>query len=295
MRWRSEIRPCPACRGERHTVLGIRGGAAHVDGKGEPATIVRCRSCHLVYTRPTLLPIGNPYAGHAPGDYFHSHETSQRFDMGVAIARQATRHLGRVGTLLEVGCGQGGLLRGARTVGFDVRGVEMTPGFAAQAPADLPIEVAPLEQAETLKRTFDVIVLAAILEHVYDPILCLDRVREALVPGGLVFIDVPNECSLWSKVGNAYMRMRGRRWAVNLSPTFPPYHVIGFCPRSLTRLLDQCGFDTVELIVHRWGNDLPKRPGLVAWAEHQAAELVLSAGQALGMGMGINCWARRRG
>jgi hypothetical protein len=137
------------------------------------------------------------------------------------------------------------------------------------------------------------VLLAAILEHVYDPRLCLERVREALVPGGLVFLDVPNECSLFARVANTYMRARGRDWAVNLSPTFPPFHVVGFCPRSLRAVLEATGFEVVELDTHRWQNELARRPGVWPAVEHLGLGATLTLGAWTGMGAGITCWARR--
>jgi hypothetical protein len=154
------------------------------------------------------------------------------------------------------------------------------------------VEIASVETARSLDRRYDVVLLGAILEHLYDPVACLERVRRALVPGGLVFIDVPNECSLWTRLGNAYMRLRGRDWAVNLSPSFPPFHVVGFCPRSLTYLLRRCGFGLVELRTHRWNNDLPSAYSFWGRIEGWGAQITLGLGARLGMGAGITCWAR---
>jgi SAM-dependent methyltransferase len=165
--------------------------------------------------------------------------------------------------------------------------------FAAANP-ELPVEVASVEEAQSLdgNQKYDVVLLAAILEHLYDPAACLSRVRRCLADDGLVFIDVPNECSLWSRTGNAYFRLRGRDWATNLSPTFPPFHVVGFCPTSLRRMLLSCGFSVESLRSERWSNALPARRGLLAKLEHLGSSAVLSAGQVLGMGAGITCWAR---
>lgn len=44
-----------------------------------------------------------------------------------------------------------------------------------------------------------------------------------------------------------YEGLRDRDWAMNLSPTFPPYHVVGFTPKSLRRALRATGFEVVEL------------------------------------------------
>ena len=110
----------------------------------------------------------------------------------------------------------------------------------------------PIENCKSLDETYDVVLLAAILEHLYDPMETLRRVRNALRPGGLLFVDVPNEASLTMRIGNIYMRARGRNWAINLSPTFPPFHVVGFSPASLRKALNSVGFDIHSLEVPKW-------------------------------------------
>jgi SAM-dependent methyltransferase len=199
--------------------------------------------------------------------------------------------LGRKGRLLELGCGRGELLLGAREEGWDVAGVEMTSAFASVNP-ELQVEVARVEEARSLDEEYDVVLLSAILEHLYDPVSCLRRVRGCLADDGIVFIDVPNECSLWTRTGNAYFRLRGRDWATNLSPTFPPFHVVGFCPTSLRSILLRCGFSVESLRTERWNNALPARAGMLANLEHLGSSTILTAGQLLGMGAGITCWAR---
>jgi SAM-dependent methyltransferase len=261
-------------------------------GIGIESTIVRCRDCHLVYSRPFLFPEGNPYAAYGADEYFH-HESAAKTAAGRYFAEEACRLLGRRGRLLELGCGRGELLRAAAEQGWQVRGVDMTPAFCE---ADgLDIEAARVEEAESLNETYDVIYLAAILEHLYDPATCLGRVHRALAPDGIVLIDVPNECSLWTRIGNAYMRVRGRDWAVNLSPTFPPFHVVGFCPTSLRRLLARTGFTVLEMKVVDWPVDLPTEDGVGNGLEARAARWIGALGARLGMGMGILCWARKEG
>jgi SAM-dependent methyltransferase len=291
--WLPEARDCPACGSEVHAMLGRRGGASHHAGLGVETGVARCRACHLVYQRPFLIPDGNPYDDHSETAYFHAHPAPEREEEGRSLARTTAARLGRKGRLLELGCGRGDLLRGAKQEGFEVFGVERTPGYAAASP-DLAIEVAPVAVARSLEARYDAIWLAAILEHLYDPAPTLRRVATALVDGGVLFVDVPNECSLWTRVGNAYMRLRGRGWAVNLSPTFPPYHVVGFCPRSLRRLLEATGFGEVEIRTPRWTNEMPRKPGIGARVERLAGSGVLALGARVGMGAGITCWARKR-
>jgi len=171
----------------------------------------------------------------------------------------------------------------------------MTEAFARIASEEYGLEVerAPIESAQSLGESYDVVLLAAILEHLYDPAETLMRVRDALRPGGLVFIDVPNECSLMSRAGNAYQRLRAKDWAINLSPTFSPFHVVGFCPMSLRYLLDRTGFRPIALELHRWNLPLPARGGVAGWLERRGLDAALSLGQIIGMGAGMTCWAER--
>jgi SAM-dependent methyltransferase len=295
--WKSATRACPVCGDSRHVRLGTRGGHSHRDGLGTLATVVRCADCHLVYCRPTLEPVGNPYSAYSAEEYFTGQEREAKLRSGRSLAARAEALLGRKGSILELGCGRGELLEAASGLGWEVHGVEMTPQFADEATArGVRIERARIESSRLLEESegrFDVVYLAAILEHLYDPVQCLSRVCRALAPGGLVFIDVPNECSVRTKIGNMYMRLRGRNWAVNLSPTFPPFHVVGFCPTSLRRAVVSAGMDVVALDVIRWPASLPERPGFWSSLETSGSRMVNALGRLLGDGDGLHCWGRR--
>jgi SAM-dependent methyltransferase len=294
--WKSATRDCPVCGEGRHVRLGNRGGHAHRDGLGTLATVVRCADCHLVYCRPTLEPLENPYSAYSAEEYFTGQDREAKLRSGRSLAARAESLLGRKGSILELGCGRGEFLEAASELGWDAHGVEMTPQFADEATAHgVHIEQARIESSILLdsEGRFDVVYLAAILEHLYDPVQCLTRIRRALAPGGLVFIDVPNECSVRTKIGNAYMRLRGRDWAVNLSPTFPPFHVVGFCPTSLRRAVTSAGMDVVALDVIRWPHSLPARRGFWSSLETSGSRLVNALGKMLGDGDGIHCWGRR--
>jgi SAM-dependent methyltransferase len=172
----------------------------------------------------------------------------------------------------------------------------MTETFAriASTQSGVSVEVSPAETAAALRERWDVVVLAAILEHVYDPLVLLARIHDALRPGGVVFIDVPNECSVYSRLGNLYLHLTGRDWAVNLSPTFPPFHVIGFCPASLKWALAETGLSPVRFELYRMESCLSSRDGSArVRIEEIGLGASLTLGHVLGMGAGIRCWARR--
>jgi 2-polyprenyl-3-methyl-5-hydroxy-6-metoxy-1,4-benzoquinol methylase len=274
--------------------MGRRGGVAHREGQGMVTNVVRCRDCGAYYTSPTLIPSSNPYDCSSAAEYFRLHDTEKKWMEGRRLAGDAEALLGRKGSILEVGCGRGELLEGAKDEGWTVFGIEMTPAFAAEAEArGVTVERSPVETAEVLEhRQFDVILFAAILEHLYRPADVLRRARRSLLSGGLIFIDVPNEDSLSMTLGNLYMRVRGRDWCVNMSPTFSPYHVVGFTPDSLRRALKSTGFDVVRMTKPRWSNSLPQPRGLTEAIERKGLTAASWLGCKLGRGDGICCWAK---
>lgn len=89
------------------------------------------------------------------------------------------------------------------------------------------------------------------------------------------------------------MRLRATDWAINLSPTFPPFHVVGFCPISLRYLLDRTGFHPIRFELHRWNIPLPPTDGCLGTLERVGLNAVLSLGKLIGMGAGMTCWAVR--
>ena len=293
-RWRAEDRPCPICGSRKANRIGARGGRAHREGKGVETQVVRCKECGVFYTQPTLIPESNPYDKETADEYFHLHDSQLKIHQGEGLATAAEKILGTTGKMLELGCGRGELLRGAANRGWIVYGVEMTEGFAQVARTHgVEIERSSIKESKLLDQTYDVVLLAAILEHLYDPLETLKRVKNALRPGGLIFIDVPNESSLTMRFGNMYMRARGRDWSINLSPTLSPFHVVGFSPASLKQTLESVGFRIHNLTVMKWNNSLPQGQNITQKLERSVLSIVQSVGAYIGMGDGISCWAIR--
>ena len=294
-RWFLEDRPCPVCGSRRARKLGARGGAAHHALSGVETNVVKCKDCKVIYTHPTLIPETNPYESKTAEEYFQLHDEQQKVLQGEQLAAFAEKILGRPGRILELGCGRGELLKGAANRSWTAFGVEMTEDFIRVARSQgVEIEYSSIENCKSLDQTYDVVLLAAILEHLYDPMETLRRIKNALRPGGLLFIDVPNEASLTMRIGNLYMRARGKNWVVNLSPTFAPFHVVGFSPTSLRNTLDSIGFEIHTLDVPKWRNALPRAVTTEQKIERLGLSVVQYIGSLLGMGDGITCWAVRR-
>ncbi len=113
---------------------------------------------------------------------------------------ELTRHLPEGALrILDVGCGSGGAIAGAkqRRPEWRVTGIELDSRRAARARSrcdrvfegDLRAVLPDLAAAGEI---FDVLVFADILEHLDDPIAALAEARRLIVPGGTVLVSVPN-------------------------------------------------------------------------------------------------------
>jgi SAM-dependent methyltransferase len=257
-KWQEEDRPCPVCKSNEYKQKGKRGGAYHRAKKGVTANIVQCKNCTLLYARPTLVPMGNPYETDSDG-YFELHNSEWKQNFGEGLADKLEKIIGKKGRIIEPACGLGDFVLGAKKRGWEARGIEMTESFAKLAiEAGLDVEIATVEDSAYMKEKYDAILLIATLEHLYYPLEMMERAYNALNPGGVLIINVPNEItSVYGRFGNMYIKSYGMDWTMSLSPTFSPFHVVGFSPKSLRFALEKIGYNVLELESENGVNGLP--------------------------------------
>jgi 2-polyprenyl-3-methyl-5-hydroxy-6-metoxy-1,4-benzoquinol methylase len=290
MKWIPENRDCPICGSNKRKIIGKRGGKSHRTGLGTETTVVRCNDCTVLYTYPTLLPVGNPYNESDFGDYFLHHPDEGKVRAGENLARQAEKLNGKAGHVLEVGCGGGGMLQGFLNRGWRCTGVEMTEAYAKVAETrGLKIIREAVENVK-FTDTFDVMIFPAIIEHLYKPVEVLRRCVRALRQGGFVHIEAPNESALALAAGNLYHKLNGRDWTINLSPTFPSFHVVGFNPKSIKRLVESAGLELVSLELTLYNVTLPKNASFI---ERLGVSVLQRLGSLTGRGDGISIWAQK--
>jgi SAM-dependent methyltransferase len=144
-------------------------------------------------------------------------------------------------SMLEVGPGAGDELAEHARRGWEVWAVEPSPA-AAHAVAELaamPQErmmVAAAEDAPLPRRRFDRVVMSHVIEHVSDPLSVVRRVRASMRPEAVLTVRCPNFASV-------ERRLFGQWW----SGLDVPRHLQHFTPRTLVRLLQECGLRTVNV------------------------------------------------
>jgi 2-polyprenyl-3-methyl-5-hydroxy-6-metoxy-1,4-benzoquinol methylase len=195
------------------------------------ADVVRYRLAKLGFTSNDLGAVGEEYALKA--DQRSSHAVMLRWLEQLPA-----------GNLLDLGC-SGGLLAeraralGHRVVGVDVLELPETRGrldhfIQADLDRGLPPEVAE-------HGPFDIVLAGDVLEHVRDPALVLEQVRQILVPRGALIASVPN-FSHW------YVRARTLLGIFDYDQRglLDRTHIRFFTRRSIERELRRAGFRTVR-------------------------------------------------
>jgi 2-polyprenyl-3-methyl-5-hydroxy-6-metoxy-1,4-benzoquinol methylase len=100
-----------------------------------------------------------------------------------------------IGSVLDVGCGSGGVGAGLRRAGATrLTGIEVVPDQAELARAHYDhVVAAPVEAAlEQLEGPFDTILCLDVLEHLVDPEGVMRDLRDLGAPGARLQVSLPN-------------------------------------------------------------------------------------------------------
>lgn len=286
---------CPICEVPPGKYLGRRGGEAHRQKLGVECEIWRCEKCSLIFPNPMPIPLHGLDQHYAvpTDDYFQHHPVAEKRVYSTALVQQLVDMKGSTGTMLDIGAGQGEVLRAAVAKNWRAIGIETSSTFAVHAAKNSGAEIRrePLEECGFADASFDAVVLSAVLEHLYNPNQVIEEISRILRPNGVLFIDVPNEQGLYFRVGNFYQKLRLRNWVVNLAPTFEPFHVFGFSPKSLRALLAKHNLKPQVWQVFAGEAFVPARGGVVGLLEKQAANVVTAMSKYGDFGAYIRTWA----
>jgi 2-polyprenyl-3-methyl-5-hydroxy-6-metoxy-1,4-benzoquinol methylase len=140
-------------------------------------------------------------------------------------------------SFLDIGMGDGLLLSLAERAGYATFGLDVNPSGVALARdkfglrAEISLEPLPRAFPE---RTFDVIHLNEVIEHIPDPMAVFHWCRQRLAPSGYLVVQTGNITSLAS-------RLNGDRWDY-----LRPMHVSYFSTRTLQAALHRAGFQVAR-------------------------------------------------
>jgi 2-polyprenyl-3-methyl-5-hydroxy-6-metoxy-1,4-benzoquinol methylase len=213
------------------------------NGKG----LVQCQDCGLVYVSPRPDP-NELYALYGE-TYFHNSDSGT---VGYTDYLKDENHIrqtfqGRLnwlekfiqhGKLLDVGCAAGFFLDEAHKRGWQVQGLDVS-NFAVEYTSKrfgFDVRHGSLLDLDYPKNTYDLITLWDVIEHVPDPKAYIQRVAELLRSGGVISLATPDVDSIPAK-------LTGKRW---VGYKLSEEHVYYFAVKTLTRMLNEAGFDVID-------------------------------------------------
>ena len=201
---------------------------------GEHTQIVQCHECGYVYSNPTwdsdeLL---SAYNDVEDTTYVNEHEGRILTFSKHLQALEKVAGSGQGRTLLDVGAYTGVFVEVACQAGWDAVGIEPSNWAVAQAQSrGVPVLQGTLSDEALQTRTFDVVTLWDVIEHVDDPAEILRQSFERLKPGGMLAIHTMDIDSLTA-------RLMGARW-----PWLMAMHIHYFSKQTLAEMVRRIGFD----------------------------------------------------
>jgi len=164
---------------------------------------VRCQKCELVIIDPSLNQDGlNAYYNDYIGNRFDQKQKFEDRKVQYQIDKAFIESHIAEGNVLDVGC-NGGFFLNALSGNFNKYGIEIDPKAVQYAKEEFGIDVFQGEIGNDKFEDgfFDLIIFRGVIEHLLDPKLALDRSRDLLKTGGLLyFCATPNLDSLCAEV-----------------------------------------------------------------------------------------------
>lgn len=220
----------------------------------------RCGSCDFVYLASWEQSLDNSeslydyYGQLSDDDLIHRHSRENRARQQRLLKRLARYSCGR--RLLDVGCGDGQLLKTAKDEGWDAVGIDLSAS-AVDLCQRLGLDASKTDFfGESLDgERFGAIVMSELVEHVPSPQRFLKRAEELLEDDGVLYLTTPN-------FGSLARRALGESWSV-----IHPEH-IGYFERSTLRNMARAETGLREIRIEA-NNIAPST--LVAWIRRRSS------------------------
>lgn len=202
--------------------------------------IVKCRNCGLVYVNPRLKS-NYIVEGYSKGsDENFVGQVKEREKTFKKSMRLIEKYIEKKGRLLDVGTAGGSFLAVAKKKGWQVEGIEPNKWLCKWCKKHYAINIrcGTLETISFKKQSFDLVTLWDVLEHIPYPANSLINLNRLLKKNGYIVVNYPD-------IDSSIAKLMGRRWIFLLT-----VHLWYFTPKTITKLLEKCGFKVIKIKKH---------------------------------------------
>ena len=218
-------------------------------------TLQKCQSCGLLFTDQDSIVMSGMYSK----DYFdgvHGNffadckkgyelkiEKSKKLQNFLFVLKKI-KEVKPVGKFLDIGCATGVFLDMARKEGYSVFGVDVSEFACEYAQGNFGVDVlqGKLEDLKLEEKSFDVITMWDVLEHVPDPHRFLQEVYRILKEDGILFILTVNDSSLMGWIAEGIYFGSFKTISTFTRMIHPIHHNYHFKEKHLVQYLEKNGF-----------------------------------------------------
>jgi len=295
---------CDFCGSNEKNIIGIPEISEIVENNiniPKEIFVVKCKKCGFYYTDP--MPFWGPKdieklygAQYFPEYSDWWRDIRENINPNRRLDLIQKYHTGRVANILEVGCGEGLMMRQAVRRGWKVYGQDVSRHNAIMVKQKLGIDifVGELESAKYQDDFFDAIYLDSVIEHVPEPTKIIEEIYRILKPNGLLYIVCPNEDALANYVKQMIFWLKGKKTSSRLSPFYNPYHIIGFNKKVFKNITKHKLFDAKYIFIGRDFRACNSKKYIneskLNWRgrlEEQLWNIIYSIGDRMGLGTNI--------
>jgi len=239
-------RRCPVCDApELDTLAELRSS-----GKRR---VLRCQTCWLEFVDP-FLPGNEEGSSSVTADEYLRSLISQYKSLLTCITYRAEQRLAyysellgrRPRRILEIGAASGWMVKAYTDRGVSTLGLEIDPQLLECARAlGAPVSEGDICTFDIDRLgKFDVVCSSQTLEHILRPRRAMAQMVRALMPDGIVHVDIPNADSWGSRL------RRRRHGPENWGVIALPHHQMGYYARTLNCLFAQSGLKVHSIGEH---------------------------------------------
>lgn len=244
---------CPICGQSEYKIIG----KPRVSPKAEKVvkkqySIVRCVGCGFYYLNPGLELLKDEWQVLYDLEYFVPMnkwlERRRKRDLFKRLNKMQKYSKSGMKRYLDVGAGEGYALIEASRRGWEVHGVDITDHRIPEAKSDsFNFYISDILSAGFPDNHFDFIYVDSVLEHVPNPMEVLRELKRILAKGGVIYIGVPNENSLFTIAQQIAFNLTGRSGeSSRLKPFASPFHIGGFTRNSLRLAIEKSGLSIIK-------------------------------------------------
>ena len=229
---------CEYCKKKNSVII------SKYDRYGFPYSSNLCKSCGLIYTSPRLQQKSynkfyddlyrkiycDAFSKNTDEEFFKSQILNGR-DIYDFISQNS--NINEISTILEVGCGMGGILVPFKEKNIKTLGIDYGSEFVEFGRSkNLNLQIGGIEKIKD--QTFDCIIYSHVFEHILDLEKELFEIKKRLKPNGILFIAVPGVLNL------------KKNYFSDLNRYFQNAHTYNFSLLTLNNILTKSGFSLIK-------------------------------------------------